>query len=155
MCSPRSRAHSRRSCTSTATTWSSPALGKRLRTSASKSSNSAVAWLRSNSAVPHDSLAPGGSTRGWLWIFRGANLARWGKLKAAHRCYRTALTLECARDEAYLNLGYIYRAEGRYGEAIRCFQRALAIDPEYQLAQSALLSLEGFDELSAMAEDFS
>ena len=47
-------------------------------------------------------------------------------------------------DEAYLNLGLILRALGRYGEARQCFELALELDPEYQAAQ------DGIDDINSV-----
>jgi tetratricopeptide (TPR) repeat protein len=40
-------------------------------------------------------------------------------------------------EEAYFNLGLILRAEGKYEEALECFERAIEIDPQYTLAKQA------------------
>src|SRR5262249_5106813 len=51
---------------------------------------------------------------GWAWIMRGANLAALGKFEEAEACHRKATTLDdCDQDEAYLNLGYVIRAQRR------------------------------------------
>ena len=42
------------------------------------------------------------------------------------------------KDEAYLNLAFIFRAESNYKEAIECLTRALALDPKYREAKIVL-----------------
>jgi tetratricopeptide (TPR) repeat protein len=83
----------------------------------------------------------------WAWIMRGANLAAMGKFEEAEACHRKATTLnDCDQDEAYLNLGYIARAQRRYVEAEDAFRKALEISPEYPKAIEGLRSLEGLNE---------
>ncbi len=89
------------------------------------------------------------SSRGWLWIFRGINLAKLEKFEEATKCYSRALELEYNQDEAYLNLGYVSRAMGKYEEAADAFKKSLSITPDYPEAQEALESLEGFRETLA------
>ena len=86
---------------------------------------------------------------GWLWIMRGANLASATHLSAAEECHRHAITCDEShfdRDEAYLNLGYVLRAQGRYAEAAAAFQAALTLTPDYPEAATALSSLTGIEE---------
>ena len=73
------------------------------------------------------------------YIFLGSVLARDGKLLEAEAAHRSATQCDdgCI-DEAYLNLGLVLRALGRYGEARQCFERALELDPEYQAAQDGI-----------------
>ncbi len=95
---------------------------------------------------------PENSGLGWLWIFRGANLAAATQLVAAEKCHRHALTFDdknVDRDEAFLNLGYVLRAQGRYTEAAEAFKSALHITPDYKEATEALHSLEGLSEALA------
>lgn len=73
------------------------------------------------------------------YIFLGSVLARDGKLLEAEAAHRSATQCDdgCI-DEAYLNLGLILRARGRYAEARQFFERALELDPEYQAAQDGI-----------------
>lgn len=72
-------------------------------------------------------------------IFLGSVLARDGKLLEAEAVHRSATQCdEGCIDEAYLNLGLILRALGRYSEARQCSERALELDPEYQEAQDGI-----------------
>jgi tetratricopeptide (TPR) repeat protein len=74
-------------------------------------------------------------------VFLGAVLARKGRLAEAKQCHRRATRApeddQLARDEAYLNLALILRAERRYREALVCFERAIAMDPKYAVAFEA------------------
>ena len=45
-------------------------------------------------------------------------------------------------DEAYLNLGFVLRAQERFAEAADCFREAISIDPDYRLARRALRDVE-------------
>ncbi|MGO9601510.1 MAG: tetratricopeptide repeat protein [Isosphaeraceae bacterium] len=72
-------------------------------------------------------------------IYLGGVLARSGQLSEAEASQRAAIrcTLDC-REEAYLNLGLVLRAQGRYEEAATCFEQALALSPKYAAARKAL-----------------
>jgi protein O-GlcNAc transferase len=71
-------------------------------------------------------------------IFLGAILAKQGRFSEAKECHRQAVVLATdPPDEAYYNLGSIFRAERKYEKALECFERAIRIDPEYVLAKMA------------------
>ncbi len=72
-------------------------------------------------------------------IYVGGVLARSGRLKEAEGAHRAAIrcTQGC-RDEAYMNLGLVLRAQERYDEAATCFEQALKLDPKYAAARKAL-----------------
>ncbi len=68
----------------------------------------------------------------------GTCMARQGDYAAAKRCQRRAIRFAVGcTDEAYLNLGYVLRAERRYPEARECFERAIELDPCYADAKLA------------------
>jgi superkiller protein 3 len=91
-------------------------------------------------AVEH----PKAEQMGWIWIMRGSNFARWNHLADAEKCHRKALELsDCDHDEAWLNIGLVLRAQGKYDEAIDAFNRALEICPDYEEAKERLESLRG------------
>ncbi len=95
----------------------------------------AAEWFREMvNAKPDDS---GG------YIYLGGLLARKGELTEAERVYRTATICEegCI-DEAYHNLGLVLRAQGKLKEASRCFEKAIAIDPDYKEAKHALADVK-------------
>lgn len=72
------------------------------------------------------------------YVYFGAMLARVGRLAEAERLHRRGTGCEAGFiDEAYLNLGLVLRAQGRYEEAVECFELALAIDPDYEAARDA------------------
>jgi tetratricopeptide (TPR) repeat protein len=76
-------------------------------------------------------------------IFLGAVLARQGNLRAAEEAHRAATQCrEGCIDEAYLNLGFVLRAQARFEEAAHCFREAIRLDPEYRLAKRALRDVE-------------
>lgn len=76
-------------------------------------------------------------------VFLGALLAQAGRLEEAAAVHRrgTRCKKGCI-DEAFLNLGLVLRALGRYSEARRCFRRALEIEPRYWDARDALADVE-------------
>ena len=93
-----------------------------------------------------------GQCRGWVWIQRGANLARLNRLDEAIACHRHALSLgDADHDEAHLNLGLILRARGQYGAAATEFRFALSITPDYPEASAALGSIDGVAEALRLA----
>ncbi len=72
-------------------------------------------------------------------IFLGGVLARSGRFKEAETAHRAAIRCtQGRRDEAYLNLGLVLRAQERYDEAVLCFEQALKLDPKYAAARKAL-----------------
>jgi tetratricopeptide (TPR) repeat protein len=94
---------------------------------------------------------PDCASRGWVWILRGANLAKDNQLKAAEKCQRRATEMSGDdRNEAYLNLGMVLRAQGRYSDAAAAFRQALAITPKYGEAVRELASLQGLDKASRL-----
>jgi tetratricopeptide (TPR) repeat protein len=75
--------------------------------------------------------------------YLGALLAKKGDLKAAEESHRKGT--RCSKgpvDEAYLNLGFVLRAEERYTEALGCFKRALELDQDYEEAALAKSDME-------------
>lgn len=89
----------------------------------------------------------------WLWILRGGNLARMTQLTPAEACHRKAASLGgYEEDEAYLNLGLVLRAQGRYAEAADAFRRALDLSPDYPEASEALRSLDGIEDAIVTAK---
>ncbi len=72
-------------------------------------------------------------------IFLGAILGLSGRLAEAEAEHRKATRCRTGCiDEAFLNLGFILRAQRRYREARSCFERALRISPRYKEAREAL-----------------
>lgn len=89
---------------------------------------------------------------GWVWIMRGGNLARAGQFAAAEECHRRALThADADPDEAHLNLALLFRAQGRYDDAVASLHEALRITPDYPDAIEVLASLDGIQEAAARA----
>ena len=72
-------------------------------------------------------------------VFLGVLKFRAGELDKAEEILReaTKTTAECV-DEAYFNLGGVLTAKGRYEEAANCYEKAVEIDPEYQIAKNRL-----------------
>ena len=76
-------------------------------------------------------------------IFLGAILAKKGNLEAAEASHRKAT--HCNKgpiDEAFFNLGLVLRAQERYSEALACLERALDIEPEYELAADTKMDIQ-------------
>lgn len=93
--------------------------------------NSAAAWYsQAIEAVPREASGH---------IYLGGVLAKSGRLREAEAAHRAATRcIEGCRDEAFLNLGLVLRAQERYEEAAECFERALELDPKYAAAKRAL-----------------
>jgi tetratricopeptide (TPR) repeat protein len=73
------------------------------------------------------------------YIYLGGALARQGRPDEAEGAYREATgCLRGCIDEAYLNLGFVLRAQERLVEAAECFAHALELDPDYKEARRAL-----------------
>jgi tetratricopeptide (TPR) repeat protein len=84
---------------------------------------------------------------GWVWSLRGANLYHGGSYRLAKSCLETALiTEDVDKEEVFLNLGLLERAQRRYEEARKYANDALAIDPNYDQAKRLLQSLVGIEE---------
>ncbi len=93
---------------------------------------------------------------GGTWILRGANLAQANDLDTAEKYHRRALTFSdeyVDRDEAYLNLGYVLRAQGRYAESADAFQSALEITPDYAEALEAANTMRGVEDAMAKVKE--
>jgi tetratricopeptide (TPR) repeat protein len=81
-------------------------------------------------------------------IFLGAVLALDGRLSEAEACHRQALKCKTGDfSEAYLNLGYVLRAQEKYRPALKCFEKALALDPRYRAAKQAIKDVKKVLEL--------
>jgi tetratricopeptide (TPR) repeat protein len=76
-------------------------------------------------------------------IYLGAVLAKQGRLEEAEASHRTATRcpVGCI-DEAYLNLGFVLRAQERFEEAAKSFREAIRLDPKYRAAKQALRDVE-------------
>jgi tetratricopeptide (TPR) repeat protein len=73
------------------------------------------------------------------YIGAGAILARQGRLENAEQYHRKATV--CSQgciDEAFLNLGFVLRAQERFDEAQKCFEKALELDAGYDEARIGL-----------------
>lgn len=83
---------------------------------------------------------------GWLWVMRGANLAILGNYELAEKCHRKATTLgDVDLDEAWLNLGLVLRAQGRYEDAISALRKCLQLDSTCTGAEEAVKSMQGVE----------
>lgn len=64
-------------------------------------------------------------------IFLGSILAKQGRFLEAKECHHQAVVSATdPLDEAYYNLGLIFRAERKYEKALECFERAIRIQRE-------------------------
>jgi tetratricopeptide (TPR) repeat protein len=91
----------------------------------------AAAWYRrAIEAVPDEASSH---------IYLGGVLAKSGRLKEAEAAHRAATRCGVGcREEAFLNLGLVLRAQESYEEAAKCFEQALQLDPKYATARRAL-----------------
>jgi tetratricopeptide (TPR) repeat protein len=106
------------------------------------------AWGKFDLAEPYwKDACRAKNSPGWIYIYRGCNFGRQGKFKEAIRCFNKACVLDdCAKDEAYLNLGYTLRTVGRYDEAEKAFRKALRLTANYVKAREALEEMEQLSE---------
>jgi Flp pilus assembly protein TadD len=76
-------------------------------------------------------------------IYLGAVLAKRGRLEEAEASHRAATkcSVGCI-DEAYLNLGFVLRAQERFEAAAESFREAIRLDPKYRAAKQALRDVE-------------
>ena len=83
-------------------------------------------------------------------IYLGAVFAQAGKLSEALKCHRRAINCkDGAIDEAHYNLGCILRAQGKYKQALRSFEKAIELDPKYTLAKQAAKDVTRVLEIKA------
>jgi tetratricopeptide (TPR) repeat protein len=76
-------------------------------------------------------------------VFLGGLLAIAGRLREAETVHRRAtLCKKGCIDEAYLNLGLVLRAQERYREALKCFRKALRLDPGYKQAKKEIADVQ-------------
>ncbi|HUG94219.1 MAG TPA: tetratricopeptide repeat protein, partial [Planctomycetaceae bacterium] len=83
-------------------------------------------------------------------IYLGGFLARRGRLEEAEDVHRRGTG--CSHgpvDEAWLNLGLVLRAQERFNEALKCFEAALRLDPDYGKAATAAEDVRRVLELMA------
>ena len=93
-----------------------------------------LAYRRASEESPDDASA---------FIYLGAMLAKLGRLAEGESVLRRATSCaEGCLDEAYLNLGFVLRAQGEYLKALDMFREALSIDPMDQDTQDAILDME-------------
>jgi tetratricopeptide (TPR) repeat protein len=84
---------------------------------------------------------------GWMWCLRGANLARLEAYGLANACLESALKADDVdKEEVFLNLALVARAQRQYREARSFLEAALAIDANYDDAKAVLQSLSGIEE---------
>lgn len=89
---------------------------------------------------------------GWMWGLRGANLLRTESYRLAKSCLETALISEdSVKEEVFLNLALMERAQRHYEEARKHLNDALAIDPNFDEAKRVLQSLVGIEETIEIA----
>jgi len=89
---------------------------------------------------------------GWMWCLRGANLLRTQAYRLAKSCLETALISEdVVKEEVYLNLALMERAQRHYEEARKHLNDALAIDPNYDDAKRLLQSLVDIEKTIEIA----
>lgn len=76
---------------------------------------------------------------GDAYIFLGDIACRRGLLNQAEEFYLKAINCSAQSiDEAHFNLGGVLLARRRYQEAIKCYRKAIEIDPKYAIAKKRL-----------------
>lgn len=87
------------------------------------------------------------SNYGWFWILKGCCFSKLNNFLEAEKCFRKSLEFKDGNvdlDEAYINLGYVLRAQGKYEESKIAFQEANKISPNNSDILEALTTLKGF-----------
>lgn len=83
-------------------------------------------WKQAHSENPNEATFP---------IYAATMAHRLGRLTEAEELAR--IGTECSEgnpDEAYYNLGGYLAAQERYEEAMNCYEKAIDLDPEYEIA---------------------
>ncbi len=76
---------------------------------------------------------------GDAYIYLGVVAFDSGLLNQAEKFSRKAIDCSAESiDEAYFNLGSVFVAKRRYQEAIKCYRKAIKIDPKYTIAKKRL-----------------
>jgi tetratricopeptide (TPR) repeat protein len=89
---------------------------------------------------------------GWMWCLRGANLLRTEDYALAKTCLEAALTSDdVVRDEVFLNLALIARAQKHYDEARALLEQALALDANNEDTKAVLASIRDIEKSVAEA----
>ena len=84
-------------------------------------------WKKAHSIKPDEAS---------FLIFAGSILFRLGRIAEAEEFARKGTTCSAGYpDEAWYNLAGYMAAQQRYEEALSCYEKAIAIDPEYELAK--------------------
>jgi Flp pilus assembly protein TadD len=71
-------------------------------------------------------------------IYLGCLHAKANRFDQAEWCFRSALKVDPAFDEAYYNLGCALAEQGRFDEAMTAFQSAIQLSPDYDIAHGQL-----------------
>lgn len=83
-------------------------------------------------------------------VFLGSCLAKQGRYDEAIKAHQQAVTIAPdTADEAYFNLGLVHRADKNYLDALRNFEKAIELDPEYDKAIVAVLDIRKLLQLRA------
>ena len=94
----------------------------------------AAVWYRRAMRADH---------KGVHYIFLGHVAFRQGRLNQAEAYYRKAIQHpDSCVEEACFNLGSVLVAKRKYREAIKCYRKALKLDPQYGIAKKRLRDTE-------------
>jgi tetratricopeptide (TPR) repeat protein len=75
------------------------------------------------------------------------------RYKEAIPCLKNGLGRKNSdKEEAWLNMAMARRNLGEYGEALKCFNKALRINPKSELARQGLRGLKGIEETIDLLE---
>jgi Tfp pilus assembly protein PilF len=87
-----------------------------------------------------------------MWCLRGANLLRIEAYALAKTCLEAAFSSDdVVRDEVFVNLALIARAQKHYDEARALLEQALTIDANNEDAKAVLVSLRDIERSVAEA----
>jgi protein O-GlcNAc transferase len=107
----------------------------RLLASLSRYAESEATLLKAHAALAADDQHSAQQELGRLYL-------SWGKLEQSLSAFEKATMLQPNSGEAHYGLGLVLRARGRYAEAKRAFEHALALDGQHTEAKRALSDVE-------------
>ena len=72
------------------------------------------------------------------WFVRGEKLQDQKLFKEAAQKYQKAVKIDSGYAEAFSNLGYCYRKQGRHSKAVNYYTKAIKLDPKLEEAHEYL-----------------
>lgn len=99
---------------------------------------SAFAGGTSSKPVPREKPSFQNRKRSNEWCVQGEKLQDQKLFKEAAQKYQKAVKIDSDYAEAYSNLGYCYRKQGRHSKAVNFYKKAIKLDPKLEEAHEYL-----------------